>query len=196
MRLPALLAALLATASAQEPPPKPNIVILYADDLGYGDLACYGHPTIQTPNLDRMAAEGLRLTSFYAAMGCSPARAMILTGRYPTRTGVYRVYGPDDAEGLPASEITLGEALQKGQTDAQTADGAQERSSPRANSLTLHSAPPTGPRCRNSGLATTLINSSLIDSPSSALARCRRLISASSRSSMSRPRPNSARCRA
>ena len=60
--------------AAAEPPP--NIIILFADDLGYGDLGCYGHPSIRTPNLDRMAAEGLRFTDFYAAASvCTPSRA-------------------------------------------------------------------------------------------------------------------------
>src|SRR5262245_59125812 len=68
---------------------KPNIVIILADDLGYGDLGCYGSPTIRTPNLDRMAAEGLRFTDFYSAGEvCSPSRAALLTGRYPIRTGM------------------------------------------------------------------------------------------------------------
>ncbi len=66
-------------------PERPNIVLLFADDVGYGDLSCYGHPTIQTPHLDRMAREGLRLTSFYSAPSCVPARVQLLTGRYPAR---------------------------------------------------------------------------------------------------------------
>ncbi len=90
---------------------QPNIVLLFADDLGYGDLGCQGHPNIRTPHLDRMAAEGIRLTSFYSGIVCSPSRAALLTGRYPVRTGVFRVIGPDDKLGLPASEITLAEAL-------------------------------------------------------------------------------------
>ena len=59
----------------------PNFVILIADDLGYGDLGCYGHPTIRTRNLDRMAAEGIKLSQFYAAPLCTPSRAALLTGR-------------------------------------------------------------------------------------------------------------------
>jgi arylsulfatase A len=94
----------------------PNIVIIFADDLGYGDLGCYGHPSIRTPNLDRMAAEGLRFTDFYAAASvCTPSRAALLTGRLPVRSGMCsdrrRVLFPDSAGGLPAGEITLAEAL-------------------------------------------------------------------------------------
>lgn len=92
----------------------PNIVLLFADDLGYGDLSSYGHPTIWTPNLDRMADEGIRMTSFYAAAPvCTPSRAALLTGRYALRTGLPNVLGPDSENGLPASEITLAEALKE-----------------------------------------------------------------------------------
>jgi arylsulfatase A-like enzyme len=90
---------------------RPNFVILFADDLGYGDLGTFGHPTIATPNLDRMAAEGLKLTSFYAAPLCTPSRAALLTGRYPNRSGLYRVLFPEDTTGIPAGEVTLAEAL-------------------------------------------------------------------------------------
>src|SRR5215217_6045195 len=84
--VPALLAALPALA-ADRPP---NVVIILADDLGYGDLGCYGHPTIRTPHLDRLASQGMRLTSYYApAPVCSPSRAGLLTGRIPSRLGVY-----------------------------------------------------------------------------------------------------------
>jgi arylsulfatase A-like enzyme len=96
---------------------KPNIVIIFTDDMGYGDLGCFGHPTIRTPNLDRMADEGMRFTQFYSASGlCSPSRAALLTGRYPPRAGVPDVFWPEadtrhEPGGLPAGEITIAEAL-------------------------------------------------------------------------------------
>lgn len=94
----------------------PNVVIVYADDLGYGDLGCYGHPTIRTPNLDRMAREGMRFTQFYsAAEVCTPSRAALLTGRYPVRSGMahdrFRVLRSNSAGGLPKGEETLAELL-------------------------------------------------------------------------------------
>ncbi|MHB0957685.1 MAG: sulfatase family protein [Pirellulaceae bacterium] len=95
----------------------PNIVLIFADDLGYGDLGCYGSPTIHTPHLDRLAAEGLRFTDFYsAAEVCTPSRAALLTGRYPIRSGMCgdrRVLFANSIGGLPAQEITLAEALQQ-----------------------------------------------------------------------------------
>lgn len=110
-------AATSASPSAQATQP-PNVVVLFADDLGYGDLGCQGHPTIATPHLDRMAAEGLRFTQFYAgASVCTPSRAALLTGRLPVRTGMCsskrRVLFPDSAGGLPNEEITLAEALRE-----------------------------------------------------------------------------------
>ena len=95
---------------------RPNVVVIYADDLGWGDLACYGHPTIHTPHLDRMAAEGMRFTEFYsAAEVCTPSRAALLTGRYPIRSGMchdqFRVLRNNSAGGLPQEEVTLAEAL-------------------------------------------------------------------------------------
>lgn len=97
------------SAKAQAPP---NIVIYFVDDLGYGDLSCYGSKAIRTPNIDRMAAEGIRLTSFTTANSvCSPSRAALLTGRYPTRVGVPRVLFPNDKIGLPENEVTIAEAL-------------------------------------------------------------------------------------
>ena len=92
-----------------------NIIVIFADDLGYGDLVCYGSPVIRTPHLDRMAAEGLRFTDFYsAAEVCSPSRAALLTGRYPIRSGMCgnrRVLFPNSRGGLPAAELTIPEVL-------------------------------------------------------------------------------------
>ncbi|NQV71483.1 sulfatase [bacterium] len=94
----------------------PNIVIIFADDLGYGDLGVYGHPTIRTPNLDRMASEGMKFTQFYAAASvCTPSRAGLMTGRLPIRSGMAsdtrRVLFPDSRLGIPSEEITIAEAL-------------------------------------------------------------------------------------
>ena len=92
----------------------PNVILIFADDLGYGDLSSYGHPTIHTPRLDRMAQEGIRLTSFYtAAPVCTPSRAGLLTGRYPIRFGMPGNLGPDSPGGLPQSVTTLGEIFQQ-----------------------------------------------------------------------------------
>ena len=95
---------------------KPNFIIIFADDLGYGDLGVFGNPSIKTPNLDKMAYEGQKWTNFYAAASvCTPSRAGLLTGRLPVRSGmasnVTRVLFPDSRNGLPSSEITLAEQL-------------------------------------------------------------------------------------
>lgn len=96
----------------------PNFIIIFADDLGYGDLGTFGHPTIKTPNLDRLANEGQKWTNFYvAAPVCTPSRAGLLTGRLPVRTGMCsekrRVLFPDSNGGLPENEITIASALKQ-----------------------------------------------------------------------------------
>jgi arylsulfatase A-like enzyme len=94
---------------------RPNIVLMFTDDMGYGDVGAYGHPTIRTPNIDTLAAEGQRWTQFYAAASvCTPSRAGLLTGRLPIRYGMSgnrRVLFPDSSLGLPPEEITIAEAL-------------------------------------------------------------------------------------
>jgi arylsulfatase A len=95
---------------------KPNVIFIFCDDLGYGDLGTFGHPTIKTPNLDRLANKGQKWTNFYAAASvCTPSRAGIMTGRYPIRSGMCsdkrRVLFPDSTGGLPQSEITIARAL-------------------------------------------------------------------------------------
>lgn len=102
-----LAAGLPATPAATTP----NIIMILADDLGYGDLSCYGG-SIRTPNLDAMASEGTRFSQHYSANPvCSPSRASLMTGRYPTRVGVPRVLFPYDKAGLPDSETTIAQML-------------------------------------------------------------------------------------
>ena len=92
---------------------RPNFVVVYVDDMGYGDVGAFGGRTIATPNLDRMARGGMALTDYYAPANlCTPSRAGLLTGRYPVRTGLAKgVLLQGDKRGLPLSEVTIGEAL-------------------------------------------------------------------------------------
>ncbi|MCH9654536.1 MAG: sulfatase-like hydrolase/transferase [Planctomycetes bacterium] len=107
------------TLVAAEAKSKPNFIIIFADDLGYGDLECYGHPKFKTPNLNRMAAEGARLTQFYVPVPyCAPSRATLLTGRYPWRHGLWFNPAPDGARfnkdvGIADKELLLSEALKE-----------------------------------------------------------------------------------
>jgi arylsulfatase A len=92
----------------------PNFLVLLADDLGYGDLGCYGNDSIHTPNLDRLAQNGVKLTSFYAsAPVCSPSRAGLLTGRIPSRAGIYEWISHNSDVHLPAGELTISSHLQQ-----------------------------------------------------------------------------------
>ena len=91
---------------------RPNFLVILCDDLGYGDLGCYGHPAIQTPHLDRLAAQGVRLTDCYSASPlCSPARCGLMTGRTPSRCGIYSWIAPGNPMQLKNEETTIAELL-------------------------------------------------------------------------------------
>lgn len=93
---------------------KPNIIIIYPDDLGYGDIGITGHPDIKTPNLDKMGVEGMRFTNYYSASPASTAsRYSLLTGRYPVRAGFGWVLNPDSERGIHPQELTLAERLKE-----------------------------------------------------------------------------------
>lgn len=129
MRLPAflfLLAAIAASTAPGAPATRPNVVVLLADDLGWADLGCYGSTFHETPHLDRLAAEGVRFTTFYTAGSvCSPTRASLMTGKYPARTGVTdwipgmavpakAALAPKPTrKALSAEEITVGHAFKE-----------------------------------------------------------------------------------
>lgn len=110
-----LLFIFLFSCSNNNTNSRPNFIIIFADDLGYGDLSSFGHPTINTPHLDKMASEGMKLTQFYVGSSiCTPSRAALLTGKLPVRTGMYgerSVLFPDNASGLQPSEQTIASAL-------------------------------------------------------------------------------------
>ena len=113
----AIASCLLPVCGIAQQAEKPNLIIIYCDDMGYGDLSCFGNPTIKTPNLDRMALEGQKWTSFYvSASVSSPSRAGLLTGRMGVRTGMYGnqrgVLFPNSPGGLPSEETTIAEMLQ------------------------------------------------------------------------------------
>jgi len=107
------LSALLSPASAESQPP--NVILIMADDLGYNDLSCYGHPEIKTPVLDQLAKDGIRLTSFYSgATVCTPSRMSLLTGAYPSRLGWTQGvvgYLMDPQEGLNPKALTIAEVF-------------------------------------------------------------------------------------
>jgi arylsulfatase A-like enzyme len=111
-----LLAAFLPKSSVPAPalPAKPNIVLILADDLGYGDIGIFGAKDIRTPNIDGLANKGIKFTEFYCPSPvCSPTRAGLLTGRYPRRMGIDGVFFPESFTGIPASEVTMAEALKE-----------------------------------------------------------------------------------
>jgi arylsulfatase A len=107
----ALIALAAPPAAAADAPARPpNVVIVFADDAGYGDFGCYGNRLIRTPNLDRMAAEGVRHTDFYVAQAvCSASRTALLTGCYPNRVGILGALNPQAKIGISDQEVTLGQ---------------------------------------------------------------------------------------
>lgn len=109
-----LLASACGTAANQSlQPVTPNVVIMLADDLAYADLGSYGAQGYETPNLDRMAAQGVRFTDFYVSQPvCSASRASLLTGNYSNRIGIHGALGPSHTHGIHANEVTLGELFQ------------------------------------------------------------------------------------
>ena len=118
--LAALLSAPAALAQNQQPPRQPNLLIILADDMGYGDLSCFGSKQIQTPNIDALAARGVRCTQGYVSgTVCSPSRAGLMTGRYQSRFGHEHniggapVYYSREHIGLPTDEVTIADRLKK-----------------------------------------------------------------------------------
>ena len=103
----------LVPLHAAEPPAKPNIVIIFIDDMGYGDIGPFGATKQKTPNLDRMAEQGIKLTSFYAAPVCTPSRAQMMTGCYAKRVSLPQVIFPSCAIGLSPQENTVAELLKE-----------------------------------------------------------------------------------
>ena len=99
--MPVILFLSLSLCQAAD---RPNILIIFTDDQGYGDIGCYGSQTNRTPRLDQLAKEGTRFTSFYSQTVCGPSRSALLTGRYPLRSGGW---------GMPASEITFAELIRE-----------------------------------------------------------------------------------
>ncbi len=110
-----VLAAWIATANAADANRLPNVVLFYIDNVGYGDIGCYGNPVVRTPNIDRLARDGVRCTDFYVVTSsCTPSRGALLTGRYPLRNGLTHQLSRDEnwtGVGLPHSETILPQFL-------------------------------------------------------------------------------------
>ncbi len=111
---PTILLLALALSACTRPTPPPNIILIFADDLGYGDLGTYGASGYTTPHLDRLAAEGVRLTNFYVSSPvCSASRAALLTGNYNKRIGISGALNPHNTHGINANEMTMAELLKQ-----------------------------------------------------------------------------------
>ena len=109
---------MFSSCSSEQEKEQPNFVLIFCDDMGYGDLGCYGNPTIHTPNIDRMASEGMKFTQFYVGASVStPSRSALMTGRLPVRNGLYGdkrdVLFPDSKAGLGQDEVTVAKLLQQ-----------------------------------------------------------------------------------
>ena len=117
---------LLGQAEGAAPATKPNVIFVLADDLGYTDVACYGSKYYETPNIDRLAQQGIRLTSHHHCQNCQPTRAALMTGQYGPRTGIYTVGGidrfdwqtrnlrpVDNVTQLPLDRVTIAQSMKK-----------------------------------------------------------------------------------
>jgi arylsulfatase A len=112
LRLALLLAALHSCAANAAPVARPNVVLIFCDDMGYADVSCYGAKGYQTPNIDRLARQGVRFTDFYVAQAvCSASRAALMTGCYPNRIGIKGALGPQSRIGIHSNETTIAELL-------------------------------------------------------------------------------------
>ncbi len=110
----ALFSTNLVNCSKSNDADLPNIVIIFTDDQGYADVGCFGAQGIDTPNLDRMAADGIRFTNFYVAQAvCGASRAGLLTGCYPNRIGLFGAPGPNSIHGIHSDEMTIAELLKQ-----------------------------------------------------------------------------------
>jgi arylsulfatase A-like enzyme len=108
------LAFLFQSATSLTGNKKPNIVLIFMDDMGYGDLSCYGASTYRTPNIDKLAADGIRFTNFLSAQAvCSASRAGLMTGSYPNRLGVSGAFFPGAGVGIADEEVTIAEMLKE-----------------------------------------------------------------------------------
>ena len=112
-KYPTAKSVLPSTPTFGDKPPRPNIILFFGDDIGYGDLGCFGNPTSETPALDAMAATGAKLVQYYSAASiCSPSRGSLMTGRNFVRIGIYPgVLSPLSFGGLPLSEVTVAKKL-------------------------------------------------------------------------------------
>ena len=111
----AVLVILALSSPAAQTPPRPNIVLILMDDLGYGDVGSYGVPDAKTPNIDRLAREGIKLTDFYANhANCSPTRTALITGRYQQRYGIESPLTHNDSRRLPPSDTSLPRLMKEG----------------------------------------------------------------------------------